>query len=101
MLYLETCTDGKVRLLIGEGHSYYEPDFSQYEDLNIYDKNGLRAGRVEVCIGGRYGTVCDNGWDNYDASVLCKQLGFSPYGITSISFTCKFRLCIDIILHYI
>ena len=50
-------------------------------DSSYYDKDGLRVGRVEVCIGGRYGTVCDNGWDDQDASVVCKQLNFSPYGM--------------------
>ena len=54
----EPCTTGDVRLI---GAYYY--------------------GRVQVCIGGVWGSICkDRFWDNKDASVICKQLGFSPNG---------------------
>ena len=35
------------------------------------------AGRVEVCISQRWGSVCRTEWSDDDASIVCKQLGYS------------------------
>ena len=38
-------------------------------------------GRIEVCDGlNQWGTVCDDGWDDIDAGVACRQAGFSAHG---------------------
>ena len=51
------CTKGEVRLVGG---------------VNETD------GRVEVCLFGYWGKVCENSWTYQDAQVVCKQLGY-PY----------------------
>ena len=43
-------------------------------------KDTLSSGRVEICINNTFHTICDNGWGDADASVLCAELGFSRYG---------------------
>ena len=34
-------------------------------------------GRVEACQDGRLKTVCNGEWDDEEAQVVCRQLGFA------------------------
>ena len=55
-IFLDTCQTGAVRLV---GSAF------------------TTQGTVEVCYENIWGSVCSTSWDVYEASVVCKQLGYN------------------------
>ena len=49
-------------------------------DIRLVSYSNLLQGRVEVCYDGVWGTVCDRQWNNANAAVACRQLGYSSSG---------------------
>ena len=52
----------------------------KHGDIRLAGTSYSTIGRVEVCHNGTWGTICSNSFDDKDASVVCRQLGYSPYG---------------------
>ncbi|EPY80588.1 neurotrypsin precursor [Camelus ferus] len=44
--------------------------------IRLMDGENKKEGRVEVFINGQWGTICDDGWTDKDAAVICRQLGY-------------------------
>lgn len=77
--------DGDLRLNVADDYEYFGGN-TEYDDayyIGGASGMGLIRGRVEVCRNSTqtWGIVCDDDWTNLDASVACRQIGFSPYGI--------------------
>ena len=58
--FISGCTEGEVQLVGGTSSA---------------------EGRVEICLGDEWGTVCDWMWDVTDARVVCRQLGLASSGM--------------------
>ena len=74
--FLVDCDDGEVRLVNGTVPS---------------------EGRVELCLEGRWTTVCDKGWTVADAQVVCAQLG---YGTDSQQYIIISIVCVSVEIRF-
>ena len=49
--------------------------------LRLAGGNIANEGRVEICMNNEWGTVCDDSFSSTDATVVCRQLGYSTTGL--------------------
>ena len=56
------------------------PVVCEYGDIRLANGTTILEGRVEICIDEVWGTICDGLWSTFDATVACRQLGYSPVG---------------------
>uniref|UniRef100_A0A8D2Q455 Neurotrypsin n=1 Tax=Varanus komodoensis TaxID=61221 RepID=A0A8D2Q455_VARKO len=50
--------------------------------IRLMDGENKKEGRVEIFINGQWGTICDDGWSDKDAAVVCRQLGYKLLQVT-------------------
>ena len=72
--FVDECFDGEMRL--EEGQREWE-------------------GRLEVCLGQRWGTVGSTGWTNVNSQVVCNALGYDFIGMYMLTHIGMYMLTLS------
>lgn len=73
---LSVCVCVVTHNLCPSSHTYvYSAFFSVQGSVRLQGGRSKLDGRVEIYLGGVWGSVCSNEWGDEDAAVACRQLG--------------------------
>ncbi|KAI4588447.1 hypothetical protein MJG53_002855 [Ovis ammon polii x Ovis aries] len=76
--------------LQGQKGTKGESGFPGDSSLTVRIIGSRNRGRAEVFYNGAWGTICDDNWDNSDATVFCRMLGYSSgsalYNVGAVTF---------------
>ena len=62
-------------------------------DVRLVNGTDIYGGRVEVCVGGFWGTICQGFWSLEDATVVCRQLNHSEIGTVGMKLASSHHTC--------
>ena len=73
------CSAGKFAVPLTDVHASLSPN------IRLSNGSDYLEGLLEVLHDGVWGTVCDDGWESQELSVVCKELNLGSPVVTSLS----------------
>ena len=67
-----SCQEFALRLTNTSYPSQDRSRFSRQADTTVV----IYQGNVEICINGTYVAICDLGWDDVEAQLVCNSVGY-------------------------